>query len=106
LVGEFSGESPVDPNKTVLNELQDLRVAERAHGFWFMSRHEKILISLSQSRSPAKSRTGRLVRSRQMLPVVRPWAHSSSDRQRRRRQRRRKKTEAILRIRIIMVEQL
>jgi hypothetical protein len=41
-----------------------------------------------------------------MLPAVRPWAHSSSNRHGRRRQRLRKKTDAILRMRIIMVDQL
>jgi hypothetical protein len=67
LIGEFSGESPVDPDKAVLNELLDLRVAERARGFVFMSRHENP-ISFSQSQAHAKSGTGRLVRSKGNAP--------------------------------------
>jgi hypothetical protein len=40
LVGKLTPKGPVDPDKAVLNELPDLRVAERAHGFVFMDRHE------------------------------------------------------------------
>src|SRR6266700_7574957 len=43
---------------------------------------------------------------REMRPAVRPSANSSSDRQGRRRQRLTKKTDAILRMRIIMVHQI
>src|SRR5580700_6156649 len=39
-VGELPGKGPVDPDKSVLNELLYLRVAQRARGFVFVGRHE------------------------------------------------------------------
>ena len=106
LVDEFSGESPVDPDKTVLNELFDLRVAEGAHAFGFMSRHEKSSYRSAKAIRPRIAGPAGSSGPWEMLPAVRPWAHSSSSRQRRRRQRLRKKTDAILRVRIIMMDQL
>src|SRR2546423_10886107 len=43
LVGEFAGKGPVEADKSVLNELLYLRVAQHARGFAFMflGRHKK-----------------------------------------------------------------
>jgi hypothetical protein len=51
-IGEVKGEGAVDPDKTLLNELPNLRVAQRARRFEFMGRHE-ILISLCRQSLPA-----------------------------------------------------
>jgi hypothetical protein len=59
LVGEFTGKGPVEPDKSVLNELLYLRAAECARGFAFMGRHEKSSYRLPATIAPLRAQ-GRL----------------------------------------------
>jgi hypothetical protein len=57
LFGKFPWEGPVNPNKSISNKLLQLCVAERAHRFICIRRHE-ILITPGQPQSPSRGKVG------------------------------------------------
>jgi hypothetical protein len=67
LLGKFARKGAVDSNKSVLDKLLYLCVAERAHRFTCIRRHE-ILISLGQRASLREAKQARLIRSSSMSP--------------------------------------
>jgi hypothetical protein len=58
LVGEFAGKGPVEPDKSFLDKLPYLRVAECARLFVLMGRHQTVLISFASNHRLLRGRIG------------------------------------------------